>query len=714
MMRVNHAPAERKDGASTTAMPPPQNRSGILTSAVRRGIRRLSDFLSFSEYPRGVRHSGVKLRRRMPMVTEMSGSPSDPLEPPDDQALSQPPAMSPQARAFVSAVVTLGGLILAHSLRQVFTLPISWFWITLLALTAATGIATLRVPGKEISFSISDTFSIIAAILVGPAAGAVTAALDGLVLSCRMLTSRRSLPRLLFNMAFPAMATWISAEVFLRLAGPAPLEGGPAGTFRLMVLLAMFGVLDFGLTTFTVATAVALDSRARVLDVWRQHFVGLWITYFGGIFAAMLMMAVGRVSAVEVLMLIAPLPVLLYVAFRHAQDRARDQIQHLGKMNKVYVASIEALAQAVDTKDQVTHDHVRRVQAQSLRLARALSVDDPLTIEAIKAAALLHDVGKIGIPEHILNKPGRLTPSEFEVMKQHAPMGAEILSVIDFPYPVVPIVRHHHENWDGTGYPDGIAGDAIPVGARILQVVDCFDALTSDRPYRRELPKQEALQILIDRKGTMYDPYIVDVFVSLHGSDAAPVRMSAPSADAPRVAAAAPTAEPSALVQVGSPLHAFYELGRLLPAARSDEDRGEVLWRSLAPHLPPGAFVLYTVNAHATHIAPAFCSAPGLVAPDASLPIGEGLSGWVAATSTPVVNSDARLDLSDAVTACMGLATTLAVPARVDENVVAVLSFYARDAAGFTDADLRLVEAAASVIAAAHAEASDLPVRHAA
>jgi putative nucleotidyltransferase with HDIG domain len=244
-------------------------------------------------------------------------------------------------------------------------------------------------------------------------------------------------------------------------------------------------------------------------------------------------------------------------------------------MNKVYVRAIEALAQAVDTKDQVTHDHVRRVQTQSVRLAHALGVTDELVIEAIKAAALLHDVDKIGIPEHILNKPGRLTVSEFEIMKQHAPMGAEILSVIDFPYPVVPIVRHHHENWDGTGYPDRLAGEDIPVGARILQIVDCFDALTSDRPYRRRIPDGEAFQILADRKGTMYDPRIVDVFFAIHEHDTTsaptidPAAGSAPPASVPRALQARKDDGTGALA-----LQTFFELGRSVPSAHRSRSWG--------------------------------------------------------------------------------------------------------------------------------------------
>ncbi len=137
-------------------------------------------------------------------------------------------------------------------------------------------------------------------------------------------------------------------------------------------------------------------------------------------------------------------------------------------------------------------------------------------LEAIAAAALLHDMGKLAVPEHILNKPGKLTTAEFEKMKRHADIGADLLSSIKFPYPVVPIVRHHHEFWNGAGYPSGISGTDIPLGARILSVVDCFDALTSDRPYRPRLNDNEAFEILRERRGTMYDPLVVDAFVQAH------------------------------------------------------------------------------------------------------------------------------------------------------------------------------------------------------
>jgi response regulator RpfG family c-di-GMP phosphodiesterase len=144
-----------------------------------------------------------------------------------------------------------------------------------------------------------------------------------------------------------------------------------------------------------------------------------------------------------------------------------------------------------------------------------MGVNDERVIKAIEAASLLHDMGKLAIPENILNKPGKLTRAEFEIMKTHSGVGADILDASEFPYPVIPIVRHHHENWDGTGYPDRLSGTDIPIGARILAVVDRFDAPTSNRPCRDRLADNDAIDTSGAEGDTMCDPLVIDVFIDL-------------------------------------------------------------------------------------------------------------------------------------------------------------------------------------------------------
>ena len=296
-----------------------------------------------------------------------------------------------------------------------------------------------------------------------------------------------------------------------------------------------------------------------------------------------------------------PLLVVLHLTLRSSFGRLDDARQHLAAIDRLYLSTVETLAMAIDAKDDVTHSHVRRVQAYSLGLARELGVTDEATLKGIEAAALLHDTGKLAVPEHILNKPGKLSEAEFEQMKRHVDVGADILSLVDFPYPVVPIVRCHHENWDGSGYPRGVAGTDIPIGARILSVVDCFDALTSDRPYRSALSDEAAFDILRARRGTMYEPLVVDTFIRVH-RELVEHMASFPAHDALRQitrSVAAPSAAPPAMVVapegVSDDILAFVSLARL---ASGDASIGDVLslssglMRELAPTATIGWFVM--------------------------------------------------------------------------------------------------------------------------
>jgi putative nucleotidyltransferase with HDIG domain len=603
------------------------------------------------------------------------------------------------AQIYVIGVILCGAAVCAHSIWDLVLRPVPPEWLVLVALTVGSGWASLRFPSGLISFSISDTFNIAAALLFGPSAGAISAALDGLVLSARMTSSRRSLYRVLFNMAAPAIAIWVATQVFFALGGDRPVLEGPLAAIRLLALLTLFGAIDFGVNSVIVAIAVKFERPVSIFAVWREHLAAVWITYFGGIFGAMLLMVLARFRTLDILIIIVPLPILLYVTFRHAIGRAQDQITHLGNVNRVYVASIEALAHAVDAKDQVTHDHTRRVQDQTVTLARALAVDDEGELQAIRAAALLHDVGKLAIPEHILNKPGRLTAAEYDIMKRHAVIGADILSVIGFPYAVAPIVRHHHENWDGTGYPDGLAGKQIPIGSRIIAVVDCFDALTSDRPYRPRMDDRDALQILRDRCGTMYDPDVVNAFFAVQGeASAAPLTPSPLGAQTVLPPDQTPR-EPAAESHEGLDLQAFFNLGRALSGPVSASQLGEILWTYVRSRFPATALVLYGYEESTDTIVPVY--AAGDRAADiaaTSIAVGERLSGWVAATGRTVMNSDARLDLDELTRDQSSLRSALAVAVLAKGRPAGVLSLYADAVNAFDERHKLIAEAASRVL----------------
>jgi putative nucleotidyltransferase with HDIG domain len=166
-------------------------------------------------------------------------------------------------------------------------------------------------------------------------------------------------------------------------------------------------------------------------------------------------------------------------------------------------------------RDLATWEHADRVRRYATALAREVAVIEEPLLQAIEAAALLHDVGKLAIPDALLDKPGPLTLDEYERVKQHAAIGGELLSEVAFPGPLASLVRHHHENWDGSGYPDGQSRLQIPLGARVLAIADCYDALTSHRPYRRALSHDSAVAMIHERRGSMFDPEMTDAFLEV-------------------------------------------------------------------------------------------------------------------------------------------------------------------------------------------------------
>ena len=205
---------------------------------------------------------------------------------------------------------------------------------------------------------------------------------------------------------------------------------------------------------------------------------------------------------------------LTYRTYKVYLGRIEDEQRHVREMADLHLATIEALALAIDAKDQTSQSHIRRVQLYAAAVARALGMTEN-EIQGVKTAALLHDIGKLAVPEHILSKPGPLTPEEFQKIRAHPKVGADIVSSVPFPYPVAPLILSHHERWDGKGYPTGLKGEEIPLGARILSVVDYFDALMAERPYHKAMSFDAAIGLLQQEAGKGLDPTVVDKFIEL-------------------------------------------------------------------------------------------------------------------------------------------------------------------------------------------------------
>ena len=601
---------------------------------------------------------------------------------------------------YPTAVTVAGAMATGGALWQLTRVPPDWSFYLLAGFTILSGWATLRIPDIPTAFSISDCFTMTTAVLFGPSAGAALVAVDALVISLRLARRQLTAQQVLFNATTPALAMWLAAHLFFYLSGAGP--GAPVSWVRIVGPLAVFAATYFVLNTGFVATAVACAQGLNPFHVWRQHFLSLWLTYFGGAaFAALMVALLQSNHDMTVVALVAPIPFVLYATFRNAVGRMQDRVGHLQDVNRLHLATIETLAHAIDAKDQVTHWHIRRVQRMAMQLARALGVTDESQLRAIEAASLLHDIGKIAVPERILGKPSGLTPAEFETMKAHASIGADILESVGFPFPAVPIVRHHHENWDGTGYPSGLMGDAIPLGARILSVVDCYDALTSDRPYRRRLPVEEALHVLQERRGTQYDPHIVDTFKTIH-QEVEPEDAHVTALERPPTPRLEPPHPQSEDVPTALALAALIDIGTELGTSG---DALAVIRRIhvvLQRVLPVATTVVYTHDARTDSLVATWTAGlHGEVLRGASMPVGQGLSGWVCLNRQPIVNRDATLDLTHLATTLHPMPQSCAsAPIGIGKHVHGVLTLYSHQAQSFSEEDAAIVESVASRLSA--------------
>lgn len=529
-------------------------------------------------------------------------------------------------------------------------------------------------------------------------------------LQCVLAQDRRpTLGKILFNVAVVSIATIATYAVYVN---PRFAEAGVSST----VLLVTAAFVLYVMMTFPVSMAIALTERRPIVRTWRECSLWSGPYYLAGAAVAILFTTTTRMLGWQMALLVMPVIYLITRSYQLYMGRLEDGRKHTEQMAELHLRTIEALALAIEAKDTTTHDHLQRVQIYAVEIAKELDLPHD-QIEALRAAALLHDIGKLAVPEHIISKPGKLTPEEFEKMKIHPIVGAEIIDQARFPYPVAPIVRSHHEKWNGDGYPDGLVGEAIPIGARILSVVDCLDALATDRQYRRGLPLKEALVIIQQESGRSFDPTIVAILTEKHveleqkASLRRPARVrlsttirvergAAPAAgfEEKNEEATRPveTREPldflTSIASARQEVQALFELSQNLGSSLSLNETLSVLAHRLKRMVPYDSMAIYF--ARDGKLLPEFVTGENFRLFSAlEIPIGQGLSGWVAENKQPILNGNPSVEpgyLNDP-SKFSTLRSALAVPLQTDQRVVGVLALYASARDSFTADHLRVL-----------------------
>ncbi|MBC7087419.1 MAG: HD-GYP domain-containing protein [Tissierellales bacterium] len=372
------------------------------------------------------------------------------------------------------------------------------FWTFL-----AIAVESLLIPLPNNTVGVSVGYAInVATVIVGGPLLAATATSLGVLFRFPKIEGRGYVH--LFNL--PAHKTLFNVVQSILVSGIMGLAylntGGQISDFSLFPTLAIvaIGVL---VNTFFISVFLGLSSGTSITNTWMGNIRGTFLNSIAvgtiGIIIALAFISYGYGA---VILFFGPLLLARY-SFKLYID-----------MRNLYISTIQALNKAVEAKDSYTSGHANRVEELAVGLAKAshLSFD---SIENIRTAAVLHDIGKIGIKDEILNKAGKLTKEEYEIIMKHPTIGADIIGKVNFLSDVTKIVRHHHEKYDGTGYPDGLKGEEIPIEASILMIADTFDAMTTDRPYRKALTKEMAIEELKKYSGTQFDPKLVETFINM-------------------------------------------------------------------------------------------------------------------------------------------------------------------------------------------------------
>lgn len=634
------------------------------------------------------------------------------------------------ARAYWFMLVAIGAVTIAWAASQClhFTRMQGLQFVALLSFVVLSSSLTTRIPNTTASMTAGDAFIFLGAIVLGVPSAVLLGAIDTFVSSLQ--TTKRATSWLCAPATMSVTVLISGSAFYLTLAMTANVERHPVGmipiTFgQLFVPLVAMALVQYAVNGVLVATLHALKRRSSMLEFWFDGYLWTCWTFFAAAIATALLYQAMLNFGLLYVLLSVPVIGATFATYKIYFERVNAKTREAAQLARLHLATVEALATAIDAKDQTTHCHVRRVQIYAEGMGRILNLSES-EIEALRAGAMLHDVGKLAVPDHILNKPGELTPAEFERMKIHTVVGAQILERIDFPYPVVPIVRHHHERFDGLGYPDGLRGEEIPWTARIFAVVDCFDSVREERPYRRGMTITEASALLRRGAGTQFDPKAVELFLkhlpmfeqeiiarglNAHGftsHEAGPRDLIETDEIADAQSRAVRFTPPAYLDQIKNAhreVYALYEIARTFGSSLEMEDRTQVLVNKVGHIVPFDTCAVYLYDelkgfATAAHVAGRYAEQLR----NRCVAMGEGVIGFVLANRRPVNAFDPMLDFKEIeMPDHVRYQSMLALPLIKDERLIGVLAVYSMELEQYTDDHMRLLDTVARLASDAFA-----------
>ncbi len=418
--------------------------------------------------------------------------------------------------------------------------------------------------------------------------------------------------------------------------------------------------------------------------------------------------------------------VLLITAIGHYaylvhNSRLAQKTGEISEASRVHLATVEALATAIDARDQIGTGHVRRTQIYAVGVGKILelSADE---LQALNTAAILHDIGKLAVPDHILNKPGRLTPAEMEKTKIHSNVGASILERVDFSYPVVPTVKYHHEAWDGSGYPEGLKGEEIPLTARILSVADAFDTLRGARPYRPAVSRDDARRFIKNGAGTQFDQNIVDTFLRNLQKFETEIDEQGLSytLDEKNVIADMPVlfdrdSDQSYVEQIkraNREVYTLYELARVFSSSLNLEDTLSLFVKKIGELVPFNTCIVYLMDDSQEYATAAYVQGENkFVLEEKIVKTGEGATGYVLKKRQAVYNIKPNLDFSFSQTKLSrDYSAMVSLPLIGEQKMLGAVSLYSYDLENYEEEHMRLLETVARIAS----DAMGMALQHAA